>query len=526
MNKRYAMLSACLLWGALSLPFSANAAAERPIRVYLDNKLVKFEVQPILENGTTLVPFRAIFEKLGLAVGWDAATETVTGTKDGLTIELVIDDTDAYVNDQLSELELAPRLVDGNTLVPLRFVGEASGKEVKWVQNTSTIYLTTPKSSTSTGKPGNTGGTTNPSKPTDTTTDTSKPVKGEYVYPNGDKYTGVLADGVPEGKGKLANSIGKPLFDGTMADGVPKEGRVKTYFDNGQLDTDAAMKDGVLNGAGKQYSAQGSLIFDGTFTNGERSSGTLYYENGDKYTGPFDNGQPNGRGKRTYKSGDVYEGDFVDGKRDGKGTFTTTKGEKITGDFRNDMMDGMISHYDKKGILLSVSEYSNDILVRKIDMGDGTTTLPNTNPSSPNDPIKQENDRHEKALSEIKDRYNQDRKQLEDKLAQVRKDSPGAYSSQASYDKALEEARTKQKDILNKINSLSSDTSKTAEAARTELEKQLTEAQALIDQIFNKGAVQQQIESLKTQLTDLRDGYNAELKKENDRHSYAVKQLK
>ncbi|MBE1443740.1 stalk domain-containing protein [Paenibacillus sp. OAS669] len=526
MKKRYAMLSACLLWGALALPYSVNAAAERPIRVYLDNKLVKFEVQPVLENGTTLVPFRAIFEKLGLTVGWDADTQTVTGTKDGLTIELVIDDTDAYVNEELSELELAPRLVDGNTLVPLRFVSEASGKEVKWVQNTSTIYLTTPKSTTTPGKTGSTGGTANPSKPTDTTTDSSKPVKGEYVYPNGDKYTGMLVDGSPEGKGKLVNSIGKVLFDGTMADGVPKDGRSKSYYDNGQLETDAAMKDGVLSGAGKQYSAAGSLVFDGTFSNGERSNGTLYYENGDKYTGPFDNGQPSGRGKLVYKNGDVYEGDFVDGKRDGKGTYTTSKGEKITGDFRNNMMDGMISYYDKKGTLLSVSEYSNDVLIRKVEIGNDTTTLPNTNPGSQSDPIKQENERHEKALYEIKERYNQDRKQLEDQLAQVRKDSPGAYSSQASYDKALDEARTKHKEILDKINSLSGDSSKTAETARAELEKQLADAQTLIDQIFKKGAAQQQIESLKTRLNELRDGYTAELKKENDRHSYAIKQLK
>ncbi|WP_028550594.1 copper amine oxidase N-terminal domain-containing protein [Paenibacillus sp. UNC451MF] len=525
MKKRYAMLSACLLWGALSLPYSVNAAAERPIRVYLDNKLIKFEVQPILENGTTLVPFRAIFEKLGLAVSWDADTETVTGTKDGLTIELAIDDTDAYVNDQLNELELAPRLVEGNTLVPLRFVSEASGKDVKWVQNTSTIHLTTPKGTASTGNTGS-GGTSNPSKPTDTTTDSSKPVKGEYVYPNGDKYTGMLLDGYPEGKGKLVNSIGKPLFDGTMADGVPKDGRAKTYYDNGQLETDAAMKDGVFSGAGKQYSAGGSLMFDGNFGDGERYNGTLYYENGDKYTGPFDNGQPNGKGKLVYKNGDVYEGDFVDGNRDGKGTYTTSKGEKIVGDFRNNTMDGMISYYDKKGNLLSVSEYSNDVLVRKVDMGNETTTLPNTNPSSQSDPLRIENDRHETALNEIKERYNQNRKQLEEKLAQVRKDSPGAYSSQTSYDKALEEAKTKHKDLLDKINSLSSDTSKTAETARGELEKQLTDAQTLIDQIFKKGAAQQQIESLKGQLTELRDDYSAELKKENDRHSYAIKQLK
>ena len=46
------------------------------------------EVQPfITPNGTTMVQFRPLFEKLGLEVGWDQTNKVVTGTRHGLSIE-------------------------------------------------------------------------------------------------------------------------------------------------------------------------------------------------------------------------------------------------------------------------------------------------------------------------------------------------------------------------------------------------------------------------------------------------------
>ncbi len=541
MNKWYAMLPACVLWTALAAPGLADAA-EPQVRVYMDGKPVKFEVQPILENGTTLVQFRPIFENMGLTIGWDEATQTVIGTKDDLSIKLVIDDTDAYINDRLNELELAPRLVEGNTFVPLRFVSEASGKEVTWDGSSMTVYIKSPTDSADSAEPGYDGGTAGGSKPgggdfgtkPGRGTDAAKPERGDYTYPNGDKYTGQLVNGSPEGRGRLYNPSGKLLFEGTMTNGLPGDGRIKSYHENGQLEFDGILKNGVRSGSGKQYSSTGALVFDGTFSVGEREKGTLHYDNGDKYTGPFDNDKPSGAGKLMYKNGDVYEGDFFDGRREGKGTYTTAKGEKLVGDFKNNMMNGIISHYDKKGTLLSVSEFSNDVLIRKVDMGNGSTALPNTNPTAlPNtnptaqpDQVKLENDRHQKLVNSIRENYNRNKKQLEDQIAQIRKDHPGTYSSQAEYNKALKEAETKQTEITNKLHSLAGDFSKAAEAAKAELNKQLTNVQTLITQIHAKGAAQQRIESLRDQLSLLRNNYNNELKKANDQHLEIIKQLK
>lgn len=116
-------------------------AANEEIKVYIDGRQIYFDKQPFIENDVTLVQFRPIFEKLGLKIEWDEKTRTVTGRRSDLIVKLVIDDTSAIVNDERRELVIAPRIVDGNTMVPLRFVSEASGKKVNWDGDTRVIVV-------------------------------------------------------------------------------------------------------------------------------------------------------------------------------------------------------------------------------------------------------------------------------------------------------------------------------------------------------------------------------------------------
>lgn len=102
------------------------------IDVYYEGERLEFDKQPVIQQGTTLVPFRALFERLGLVVEWDAATKTVTGTKKDVRIQLRIGEAIAQVNEENKPLSVAPQNIDGTTYVPLRFVGEALGKEVEW----------------------------------------------------------------------------------------------------------------------------------------------------------------------------------------------------------------------------------------------------------------------------------------------------------------------------------------------------------------------------------------------------------
>lgn len=114
------------------------------VTVRFDGRDQSFEQPPIIADGFTLAPLRALFERMGAAVEWDGETQTATGRKDGKTVRLRIGDDTAYVNGQAAKLDAPARLVNGFTMAPARFVGEAFGGTVSWNGETRTVIIDTP----------------------------------------------------------------------------------------------------------------------------------------------------------------------------------------------------------------------------------------------------------------------------------------------------------------------------------------------------------------------------------------------
>ena len=112
------------------------------IWVYLNGEKMTFDADPYIENGTTRVPMRAIFEGLGAEVGYDGETKTVTAQKDDTKIELVIGSDSALVNGEENKLLVPAEIKNSRTMVPLRFVSEALGANVDWDGETKTITIT------------------------------------------------------------------------------------------------------------------------------------------------------------------------------------------------------------------------------------------------------------------------------------------------------------------------------------------------------------------------------------------------
>jgi len=110
--------------------------------VSYNGEKIKFDQIPVIENGRTLVPLRAIFEKIGATVGWDEATSTVTAEKDGVKVELVIDDVNAKKNDEAITLDVPAKLINGRTMVPVRFVSDCFGVNVEWDDAMQRVVLT------------------------------------------------------------------------------------------------------------------------------------------------------------------------------------------------------------------------------------------------------------------------------------------------------------------------------------------------------------------------------------------------
>ncbi|WP_025705715.1 stalk domain-containing protein [Paenibacillus graminis] len=113
------------------------------IMVLLNGENVKFQIPPIRQNGSVLVPFRAIFEALGLKVDWDPKTQTITGSKLGTLIKLKVGSTTAEINGKQKKLTVAPSNIKGSTYVPLRFIGEAVDAKVNWLAKIQAVTINT-----------------------------------------------------------------------------------------------------------------------------------------------------------------------------------------------------------------------------------------------------------------------------------------------------------------------------------------------------------------------------------------------
>jgi hypothetical protein len=124
----------------------AQATKDSVLKVIFNNSPIPFDVDPFIYAGNTLVQVRPIFERMGLQVSWDSGHRRLTGIKEGLTIILPIDSTTAYVNGKSVTLQVPAKIVNEVTLVPIRFVSEASGYNVAWDNTSRTVIIQSPDS--------------------------------------------------------------------------------------------------------------------------------------------------------------------------------------------------------------------------------------------------------------------------------------------------------------------------------------------------------------------------------------------
>ncbi len=120
------------------------APAQQAIRVYVDGRLVDFDVPPTVIQSRVLVPLRGVFEQLGATVDYDARTQHILAVRGSQTVELTIGSRQARVNDQGNLLDVPAFTISGRTMVPLRFISESLGAAVQWIEASRTILIASP----------------------------------------------------------------------------------------------------------------------------------------------------------------------------------------------------------------------------------------------------------------------------------------------------------------------------------------------------------------------------------------------
>ena len=145
MNKT--KLTAAIMTAALIMTLLAamptHAVASEPIKVTVNGQNVNFpDVQPYIDsNGRTMVPVRFVTEALGCDVKWDGETRTVTIDRGTIYAELTIGKNEIILLDISREMDTSAVLRNGRTFVPARFVAEAFGCDVKWDGSTRTVII-------------------------------------------------------------------------------------------------------------------------------------------------------------------------------------------------------------------------------------------------------------------------------------------------------------------------------------------------------------------------------------------------
>jgi hypothetical protein len=114
---------------------------KKGVLLYVNGEEPTMEVNPFIKDGSTLVPFRAISESLKAEVTWNAEERSVTVTRGGITVKLLIDSTKATVDGKEVTLEVPATIVEGNTVVPVRFISEALKAIVKWEEETKSVVI-------------------------------------------------------------------------------------------------------------------------------------------------------------------------------------------------------------------------------------------------------------------------------------------------------------------------------------------------------------------------------------------------
>jgi len=124
--------------------YITDEKSENPVNVKIYDQYIDFSSinqWPIIENGRTMVPLRAVFEVLNCNVDWDGSTSTAIVEKDSIKILIPANSNTAYINGVASSLDMPAKIINNRIMVPLRFVSEAIDKTVIWDDAEKTVLI-------------------------------------------------------------------------------------------------------------------------------------------------------------------------------------------------------------------------------------------------------------------------------------------------------------------------------------------------------------------------------------------------
>lgn len=104
-------------------------------RVFANGQEVQADVNPVVKDGRTLIPLRAVANAIGIgnkAISWNQVNNTVTINNHNTIINLPVNSPRVVVNGKAQNIDVPAQMHNNRVMVPLRFISQAFGKPVNW----------------------------------------------------------------------------------------------------------------------------------------------------------------------------------------------------------------------------------------------------------------------------------------------------------------------------------------------------------------------------------------------------------
>ena len=92
-----------------------------------DKTIIEMDIAPYIKDGRTMIPIRYLAEALEMKVSWDAKTRTVFLEDDNFKIEIPVDTNKIIVNGEERESDVMPEIKSGRTMLPIANIARALG---------------------------------------------------------------------------------------------------------------------------------------------------------------------------------------------------------------------------------------------------------------------------------------------------------------------------------------------------------------------------------------------------------------
>ena len=119
----------------------------KDVTLTFNGEVLKPTVAPFIENGTTFIPLRIVADNLGATTNYtkEAKNQYIEIIKADRVIKLAVNAEEDYpqVNCKAVDFKTLPKIVNGTTMVPVRFVSENLGCKVNYWSGTNTVAITT-----------------------------------------------------------------------------------------------------------------------------------------------------------------------------------------------------------------------------------------------------------------------------------------------------------------------------------------------------------------------------------------------